>query len=128
MITYQNLNDDSSRLHTERNGKAIHFDNLRSDRSRLSDHARQYVSTQGRPPSDPSANGHKNVQSAAEVVAVRLLAVLTVALFVTSIIGLAILSKDANSTTAIVSGAIGISSAQLGFLVGFHNAYRATTP
>jgi hypothetical protein len=127
MITYRNLVDDRPPLDTQLSGKATHFDDVRSDRSRLADHASHYVPMPARPPSDPSANGHKNAQSAAEVVAVRFLAVLTVALFAISMIGLTIISQDGNSTTAIVSGAVGISSAPLGFIVAFHNAYRATS-
>jgi hypothetical protein len=127
MITYQNLVDDSPPLHTQRSGKATHFDDLRSGRSGLPEQASQYGPMPARLPSDPSANGQKNAQSAAEVVAVRFLAVLTVVLFAISMIGLTIISQDGNSTTAIVSGAVGISSAPLGFIVAFHNAYRATS-
>jgi hypothetical protein len=128
MITYRNLIDGGPPVHPRRNGKATRFDDLWSDRSRRPDHSGQYVSAPAQPPSNPSTNGPKNAQSAAEVVGIRLLAVFTVALFVASIIGLTVFSQDGNSTTAIVSGVIGISSALLGFIVAFHNAYRATTP
>jgi hypothetical protein len=128
MITYRNLIDDRPPAPIQRDGTATHFDDFRSDHSRRPDHSRQYVPGPAQPPSNPSTNGRKNAQPAAEVVGIRLLAVFTVALFVTSIIGLTVFSQDGNSTTAIVSGVIGISSALLGFIVAFHNAYRATTP
>ena len=87
----------------------------------------QHVPAPAHAPSDPSTDGPKTAQLAAEVVGIRLLAVLTVAMFVTSIIGLTVFSQGGYSTTAVVSGVIGMLSAILGFIVGFHNAYRATT-
>jgi hypothetical protein len=127
MSTYRTHLDGRPRVSTQRNRRATGIDELRSDRSSRLDRSITHGRAPAQPPSDRSTNGDKNAQSAAEVVGIRLLAVLTVALFVTSIIGLTVFSHDGNSTTAIVSGAIGISSALLGFIVAFHNAYRATT-
>jgi hypothetical protein len=128
MSTYRTPVDGRPPVHTQRNRRATDLARLRSDRSGRIDRSIQDLPAPAQPPSDLSTNGRENLQSAAEVVGVRLLAVLTVALFVTSIIGLTVFSQDGNSTTAIVFGVIGISSALLGFIVGLHNAYRATTP
>jgi hypothetical protein len=127
MSTYQTHVDGGPTVRAQRNLRATDFGQLRSARPGRLDRSIQHVPAPSRPSSDPSTNGRKIAQSAAEVVGIRLLAVLTVALFVTSIIGLTVFSQGGNSTTAIVSGVIGISSALLGFIVGFHNAYRATT-
>jgi hypothetical protein len=127
MSTYQTHVDDRPTVHTQRNLRATDHGQLRSARPGRLDRSIQHVPAPLQPSSDPSTNGRKTAQSAAEVVGIRLLAILTVALFVTSIIGLTVFSQDGNSTTAIASGVIGISSALLGFIVGFHNAYRATT-
>jgi hypothetical protein len=128
MITYRTHIADRPTLHTERNAKATDVGELRSDRLRRFDRSSQYIPAPAptRPPSDPSTSGGERVQSAAEVVAVRVLALITVVLFVTSIVGLTVFSQDGNSTTAIVSGVIGICSAVLGFIVGFNKAYRAS--
>ena len=128
MSTYRTHIDSRPMVHTERNAKAIDFGELRSDRSRRLDHSREYIPAPAptRPPSDPPTSGGERVQSRAEVVAVRLLAVITVTLFATSIVGLTVFSEDGNSTTAIVSGVIGTCSAVLGFLVGFNKADRAS--
>jgi len=126
MSTYQTQVDDRPTVQTQRNRSATDHGQLRSARPGRLDRSIQQVPAPSQPSSDPSSDP-KNAQSAAEVVGIRLLAVLTVALFVTSIIGLTIFSQGGYSTTAIVSGVIGMLSAILGFIVGFHNAYRATT-
>jgi hypothetical protein len=122
MSTYQTHVDDRPTVHTQRNRRATDHGQLRSARPGRLDRSIQQVPAPAQAPSDP----YKIAQPAAEVVGIRLLAVLTVAMFVTSIIGLTIFSKGGFSTTAIVSGVIGMLSAILGFIVGFHNAYRAT--
>ena len=122
MSTYQTHVDDRPTVHTQRNRRATDHGQLRSARPGRLDRSIQQVPAPAQAPSDP----YKIAQPAAEVVGIRLLAVLTVAMFVTSIIGLTIFSKGGYSTTAIVSGVIGMLSAILGFIVGFHNAYRAT--
>src|SRR5215204_157353 len=127
MSTYQTHVEGGPALLAQRNLIATDLGQLRSARPGRLDRCIQHAPAPSRPSSNPSTNGRKTAQSAAEVVGIRLLAILTVALFVTSIIGLIVFSRDGNSTTAIVSGVIGISSALLGFIVGFHNAYRATT-
>ena len=128
MSTYRTHVDERPPVHTPRNRRATDLGQLRPDRSVRIDRSIYDAPAPAQPLSDVSTDGRENAQSAAEVVGVRLLALLTVALFVTSIIGLTVFSQDGNSTTAIVFGVIGISSAILGFIVGFHNAYRATTP
>ena len=127
MSTYRTHVDGRPPLQTQRNRRETDLDQLRSDHSRPLDRSIRRVPAPAQPPSYFSTNTHNNAQSTAEVVGIRLLTVLTVALFATSIIGLTVVSQDRNSTIAIVSGVIGISSALLGFIIGFHNAYRATT-
>jgi hypothetical protein len=126
MSTYRTHVDGRPPLHTQRKRRETDLDQLRSDHSRRLDPSIRRVPAPAQPPSHFSTNTHNNAQSTAEVVGIRLLTVLAVALFVTSIIGLTVVSQDRNSTTAIVSGVIGISSALLGFIIGFHSAYRAT--
>ena len=128
MSAYQTHVEGRPPVQTRRNRRATDLGQLRSDRSRRLDRSILDVPAPAQRLSDVSTDGRENAQSAAEVVGVRLLALFTLALFVTSIIGLTVFSQDGNSTTAIVFGVIGISSAILGFIVGFHNAYRATTP
>jgi hypothetical protein len=60
------------------------------------------------------------------VVAAPLLAVLVVALAVTSIVGLTIFGDHGNTPVAILAGAIGMSSAVLGLLFGFMKAYQSS--
>ena len=128
MSTYPTHIDSGPAVRTLRSRRATDLGQLRSARLDHLDRLTQHVPAPAQaPPSDPPTNGPKTAQSAAEVVGIRLLAVLTVAMFVTSIIGLTIFSQGGYSTTAIVSGVIGMLSAILGFIVGFHNAYRATT-
>jgi hypothetical protein len=122
MSTYQTHVDDRPTVHTQRSRRATDHGQLPSARPGRLDRSIQQVPARAQAPSDP----YKTAQPAAEVVGIRLLAVLTVAMFVTSIIGLTIFSKGGYSTTAIVSGVIGMLSAILAFIVGFHNAYRAT--
>jgi hypothetical protein len=127
MSTYRTHIDSGPTMRAVRSGRATDLGQLRSARLDHLDHFIQHVPAPAQEPSDPSTNGPKTAQSAAEVVGIRLLAVLTVGMFVTSITGLTIFSPGGYSTTAIVSGVIGMLSAILGFIVGFHNAYRATT-
>lgn len=127
MSTYQTYVDGGPTVHTQRTRRATDRGQLRSARPGRLDRSIQHVPAPSQPSSDPSTDGRKTAQSAAEVAGIRLLAVLAVAMFVTSIIGLTIFSQGGYSTTAIVSGVIGMLSAILGFIVGFHNAYRATT-
>jgi hypothetical protein len=127
MSTYPTHIDSGPMVRALGSRRATDLGQLRSARLDHLDHFIQHVPAPAQEPSDPSTNGPKTAQSAAEVVGIRLLAVLTVAMFVTSIIGLTIFSPGGYSTTAIVSGVIGMLSAILGFIVGFHNAYRATT-
>ena len=63
-------------------------------------------------------------RSAADVVA-RLLAVLVVAMVLTSIVGLTVVG-DRNTTAAVVAGVIGMSSAVLGLLFGYLKAYQVS--
>ena len=114
-------------MHALRSRRATDLNQLRSVRLDQLDHVIQHVPATAQAPSDTSTKRPKIAQSAAELVGIRLLVVLTVALFVTSIIGLTVFSQGGYSTTAVVSGVIGMLSAILGFIVGFHNAYRATT-
>jgi hypothetical protein len=76
--------------------------------------------------SDLSTRGRKTARSAPEVVAASLLAVLMVALAVTSIVGLTIFDDHGNAAASVVPGVIGMSSAVLGLLFGFMKAYQSS--
>jgi len=65
--------------------------------------------------------------STAGVVVTRLLAVLVVAMVVTSILGFTVFDRQVgNSTTAVASLAISSSAAVLGLVLGFVKAYQTT--
>jgi hypothetical protein len=66
-------------------------------------------------------------RSTAGAVVTRLLAVLVVAMVVTSILGFMVFDRQGgNSTTAVASLAIGSSAAVLGLVLGFAKAYQTT--
>src|SRR5829696_9517460 len=90
MSTYRTHIDSGPTVRAVRSGRATDLGQLRSARLDHLDRFIQHVPAPAQAPSDPSTNGPKTAQSTAEVVGIRLLAVLTVAMFVTSIIGLTI--------------------------------------
>lgn len=93
------------------------------------DHASQHVPTSAwTPPSfDDSTRGQEKAGSAAGVVVTRLLAVLVVAVVVTSLLGFTLFDRQGgNSATALASLAIGGSAAVLGLILGFREAHQAS--
>jgi hypothetical protein len=80
-----------------------------------------------RPSLADSAGGQKTKRPTAGVVTARLLAVLVVAMVITSIVGfIAFDRQGGNSALAVVSLAIGGASAILGLLLGFLKAYLSS--
>jgi hypothetical protein len=74
-----------------------------------------------------SAGGQKTKRPTAGVVTARLLAVLVVAMVITSILGfIASDRQGGNSAMAVVSLAIGGAAAILGLLLGFLKAYLSS--
>ena len=72
-------------------------------------------------------SGREKPRSTAGVVTTRLLAVLVVAMVITSIVGFMIFDRQGgNSAAAVASLAIGCASAVLGLLLGFLKAYLAS--
>ena len=110
------------------NQKATGFSELRADLPRRLDRSNRSVPTSPstRPQSDLSTREREKATSAAEVVAARILAVLLVALAVTSIVGLKVFGDADNASAALVAGALGMSSAASGLLFGFMKAYQSS--
>lgn len=79
------------------------------------------------PSFDNSSRGREEAGSPAGVVVSRLLAVLVVAIVVTSILGFILFDRQGgNSATALASLAIGGSAAVLGLILGFREAHQAS--
>lgn len=79
------------------------------------------------PSFDDSTGGREKARSAAGVIVTRLLAVLVVAMVVTSILGFTLFDRQGgNSATALASLAIGGSAAALGLILGFREAHHAS--
>jgi hypothetical protein len=109
-------------------GKATDLSEPRADLPRRLDHSNRSepTSPSTRPQSELSTLEHEKATSAAELVAARILAVLLVALAVTSIVALKVFSDDGNASAALVAGALGMSSAALGMIFGFMKAYQSS--
>jgi hypothetical protein len=93
------------------------------------DHTSQHMPTSAstRPSFDDSTGRREKAGSAAGLVVTRLLAVLVVAMAVTSILGFTLFDRQGgNSATALASLAIGGSAAVLGLMLGFREAYQAS--
>ena len=113
----------------DRAGRPTDFGELRTDISGRLDHSSQPIPTSGstRPSPDDSAPGSEKARSAAGLVVTRLLAVLVVAMVVTSMLGFTIFDRQGgNSATAIASLAIGGTAAALGLIFGFREAHQAS--
>ena len=90
------------------------------------DAATQHIPTSTSTPPPNSIELREKARSAG-VVVTRLLAVLVVAMVVTSILGFTLLDRQGgNSATAIGSLAIGGSAAVLGLIFGFREAHQAS--
>ena len=128
MTIYRTPIDERPAVHAGGNQKATDLSELRADLSRRLDRSNRSVPTypSTRPQSDLSTREREKATSATEVVAARILAVLLVALAVTSIVGLKVFSDDGNASAALVAGAFGMSSAALGLIFGFMKAYQSS--
>jgi hypothetical protein len=128
MTIYRTPIDGRPAVQAGGNQKATDFSELWLDVSRRLDSSNRPVPTtqSTSPASDLSTRERDKARSATEVVAAPLLAVLVVALAVTSIVGLTIFGDHGNAPTAMVAGAIGMSSAALGLLFGFMKAYQSS--
>jgi hypothetical protein len=112
-----------------RAGRSTDFGELQTDISRRLDHSSQPIPTSAstRPSPDESTKEREKARSTAGVIAARLLAVLVVAMVITSILGFTAFDRQAgNSTTAIASLAIGGAAAVLGLSFGFLKAYQVS--
>ena len=128
MTIYRTPIDGGPAVHAGGNQRATDFSELRADLSRRVDRSNRsvFTSPSTRPRSDLSTRGGERATSAAEVVGARILAVLLVALAVTSIVCLKVFGDDGNASAALVAGAFGMSSAALGLLFGFMKAYQSS--
>ena len=128
MTIYRTPIDDRPAVHAGGNQKATDFNELRADPSRRLDHSNRSVPTSPstRPQSDLFTRKREKTTSAAEVVAGHILAVLLVALAVTSIVALKVFGDDGNASAALVASALGMSSAALGLIFGFMKAYQSS--
>jgi hypothetical protein len=117
-----------TRLVHDRDGRPTH---IRESRTHLSDrlhHSSHHLPTSAssRLSLDQSTRGRKKVGSTAAVIITRLLAVLVVALVVTSVLGFTLFDRqEGTSATALVSLAIGGVAAVLGLIFGFREAHQA---
>jgi hypothetical protein len=121
-------NPTLTHLH-DRDARPTDFGELRADISGRLDHSRQSTSTSVLTPPSPDHSTPRSVEarSAAGVVVTRLLAVLVVAMVITSILGFTAFDRQGgNSATAIASLAIGGAAAVLGLLFGFREAHQAS--
>jgi len=106
-----------------------YFGESRTGISDRLDQSSHHLSTSAstRPSLDESTRGRKKVGSTAGVIISRLLAVLVVAMVVTSIIGFTLFDRqEGTSATALVSLAIGGAAAVLGLIFGFREAHQAS--
>jgi hypothetical protein len=112
-----------------RDGRPTDIAELRTDISPRLDHSSQHIpiSASTRPSLDDFTQRREEARSAAGVVAARLLAVLVVAMVITSILGFTAFDRqEGNSAAAIASLAIGAASAVLGLSFGFLKAYQVS--
>ena len=128
MTIYRTPIDDRPAAHAGGSQKATDFSALRADLSRRLDRSNRSVPTSPStsPASDLSTRERDKARSATEVIAAPHLAVLVVALAVTSIVGLTIFGDHGNAPAAVAAGAIGMFSAVLGLLFGFMKAHHSS--
>jgi hypothetical protein len=113
----------------DRDGRPTDVGEPQADISDRLDHSSHHLPTSvsGRPSLDESTRGRANARSTAGVIITRLLALLVVAMFVTSILGFTLFDREGgNSATAIISLAIGGTAAVLGAIFGFREAHQAS--
>ena len=128
MTIYRTPIDGRPAVHVGGNQKATDFSELRADLPRRLDRSNRSVPTSPStsPASDLSTRERDKARSATEVIAAPHLAVLVVALAVTSIVGLKVFGDAGDASAALVAGALGMSSAASGLLFGFMKAYQSS--
>jgi len=113
----------------DRDGRPTEFDQSQRVVSDRLDHSSHYLPTSAsaEPSLDESTRGREKARSTAGVIITRLLAVLTVAMVVSSILGFTLFDRQGgNSATALVSLAIGGVAAALGLIIGFREAHQVS--
>ena len=128
MSAHRTLIDDRSTVYTGGNRRATGSRQLQRGASPPLDQSSQQVpvSASDQPTLGDSPAGMENAQSAAGIVAARLLTLLLVIMVVVAMLGLSLFDRQGGySTTAIVSVVIGNSAAFVGVILGFLKAYLA---
>jgi ABC-type Fe3+ transport system permease subunit len=128
MSAHRTLVDNRQTVYTGGNRRATGSRELPRGASPPLDQSSQqvHVSASAQPTLGDSPPRMENAQSAAGVVAARLLTVLLVVMVVIAILGLTVFDRQGGySTTAIVSVVIGNSAAFVGVILGFLKAYLA---
>jgi hypothetical protein len=113
----------------DRDGRQTNFGESQTGISDRLDHSSHHLPTSAsaRPSIDESARGREKARSTAGVIITHLLAVLVVAMVVTSILGFTLFDRQGgNSATALVSLAIGGAAAVLGLIFGLREAHQAS--
>ena len=113
----------------DRDGQPTYFGESRTGLLDRLDQSSHHLPTSAstRPSLHESTRGRKKVGSTAAVIITRLLAVLVVAMVVTSILGFTLFGgQEGTSATALVSLAIGGAAAVLGLIFGFREAHQAS--
>lgn len=114
----------------DRDGQPTYFGESRTGLLDRLDQSSHHLPTSAstRPSLHESTRGRKKVGSTAAVIITRLLAVLVVAMVVTSILGFTTLfgRQEGTSATALVSLAIGGAAGVLGLTLGFREAHQAS--
>ena len=113
----------------DRDSRPTNFGESQTDISDRLDHSSHHLPTSAsaRPSLDESTRGREKARSTAAVIITRLLAVLVVAMVVTSILGFTLFGgQEGTSATALVSLAIGGAAAVLGLIFGFREAHQAS--
>jgi hypothetical protein len=113
----------------DRDGRPTYFGESRTGLSDRLDQSSHLLPTSAstRPSLAESTRGRKKVGSTAGVIITRLLAVLVVAMVVTSILGFTLFDRqEGTSATPLVSLAIGGAAAVLGLIFGFREAHQAS--
>jgi hypothetical protein len=113
----------------DRDSRPTNFGESQTAISDRLDHSSHHIptSTSARPYLDDSTRGPEKARSTAGVIITHLLAVLVVAMVITSILGFTLFDRQGgNSATALVSLAIGGAAAALGLIFGFREAHQAS--
>jgi hypothetical protein len=129
MTIYRTAVEVRPAVHAGGTQKATGFNELPPDLSRRLDRVNQSkpISPSTRPPSNLSTRRRAKATSSAGVFAGRILAVLWVAVAVTSIVALKVFGDNGNVPAALVAGAIASFSAVLGAIIGFMKAYQSSS-